>query len=371
MSPVTKDQVMKTLEGVRDPELGGNVVELGMITDVTIDERQVSIGLALTIAECPLRSQIEGDTRRRVESMPGVESVEIRTTAMTKRQRAELMSVARRHARENAEPTQVASTTRVIAVASGKGGVGKSSISVNLATGLAEEGFKVGLLDADIWGFSIPRMVGASGRLEADAENKLIEPVIANDVKVVSTGLIIDSEETALMWRGLMLSKALEQFLQQVHWGELDYLVIDMPPGTGDVQMALTRMLPQAEMIVITTPQSAAQRVAIRVADMARRSHMPVVGVIENMSGDVFGEGGGKALADELGVPLLGSIPLDQAVVEGGDSGRPVVRHGSGPAATALAATTEKVMAVVPPFDMETCTGRIAKLIANLEDGAA
>lgn len=372
MSPVTKDQVMKTLEGVRDPELGGNVVELGMITDVDIDRAHVGIGLALTIAECPLRSQIEGDTRRRVESMPGVESVDIRTTAMTKRQRAELMSVARRQARENAEPTQVASTTRVIAVASGKGGVGKSSVSVNLAAGLAQEGFKVGLLDADIWGFSIPRMMGASGRLEADAETKLITPVTANGVEVVSTGLIIDSEETALMWRGLMLSKALEQFLKQVSWGELDYLVIDMPPGTGDVQMALTRMLPQAEMIVITTPQSAAQRVAIRVADMARRSHMPVVGVIENMSGDVFGEGGGKVLADELGVALLGSIPLDQAVVEGGDHGRPVVlSQGSGPAASALAATIEKVMAVVPPADMETCTGRIAKLIADLEDGAA
>jgi ATP-binding protein involved in chromosome partitioning len=372
MSPVTKDQVMKTLEGVRDPELGGNVVELGMITDVKIDGSHIDIGLALTIAECPLRSQIEGDTRRRVESMPGVVSVGIRTTAMTKRQRAELMSVARRHARENAEPTQVGSTTRVIAVASGKGGVGKSSLSVNLAAGLGREGFKVGLLDADIWGFSIPRMIGATGRLEADADTKLIEPVTANGVKVVSTGLIIDSEETALMWRGLMLSKALEQFLKQVHWGELDYLIVDMPPGTGDVQMALTRMLPQAEMIVITTPQNAAQRVAIRVADMARRSHMPVVGVIENMSGDVFGEGGGKVLADELGVSLLGSIPLDQSIVEGGDNGEPVVlRQGSGPAATALAATVEKVMAVVPPADLETCTGRIAKLIADLEDGAA
>jgi len=372
MSPVTRDQVMKTLEGVRDPELGGNVVELGMISDVGIEGTHVDIGLALTIAECPLRSQIEGDTRRRVVSMPGVESVGIRTTAMTKRQRAELMSVARRNARENAEPTQVSSTTRVIAIASGKGGVGKSSLSVNLAAGLAEGGFKVGLLDADIWGFSIPRMVGAIGRLEANADSKLIEPVTANGVKVVSTGLIVDSEETALMWRGLMLSKALEQFLKQVDWGDLDYLILDMPPGTGDVQMALTRMLPQAEMIVITTPQDAAQRVAIRVADMARRSHMPVVGVIENMSGDVFGRGGGKVLADELGVPLLGSIPLDQAVVDGGDTGSPVVlRRGSGPAAAALAETVDKVMAVVPPADMETCTGRIAKLIADLEDGAA
>lgn len=372
MSPVTTDQVMKTLEGVRDPELGGNVVELGMITDVDVEGPTVGIGLALTIAECPLRSQIEGDTRRRVESMPGVDTVNIRTTAMTKRQRAELMSVARRNARENAEPTRVASTTRVVAIASGKGGVGKSSLAVNIAAGLAAEGFTVGLLDADIWGFSIPRMIGAVGKLEADATTKLINPVIAKGVKVVSTGLIIESEETALMWRGLMLSKALEQFLKQVNWGDLDYLILDMPPGTGDVQMALTRMLPQAEMVVVTTPQSAAQRVAIRVADMARRSHMPVVGVIENMSGDVFGKGGGQELADELGVPLLASIPLDPAVVAGGDTGCPVVTSDADtPARSALSEAVEKVMAVVPPADMETCTGRIAKLIADLEDGAA
>ncbi len=361
---------MRTLEGVRDPELGGNIVELGMVSDVTVDGPVVTIGLALTIAECPLRSQLEGDTRRRVAAMPGVDEVEVRTTAMTKRQRAELMSVARRRARENAEPTQVSSTTRVVAIASGKGGVGKSSMAVNVAAGLAERGFTVGLLDADIWGFSVPRMIGATGRLEANAETRLIEPVLANGVKVVSTGLIIESEETALMWRGLMLSKALEQFLKQVRWGDLDYLVLDMPPGTGDVQMALTRMLPQAEMVVVTTPQSAAQRVAIRVADMARRSHMPVVGVIENMSGEVFGRGGGQELATELGVPLLGSIPLDQAIVAGGDIGQPVVL-GEGPARDALAETIDRLMAVIPPADLETCTGRIAKLIADLEDGAA
>jgi len=371
MSLLTHDAVMRALEGVRDPELGGNVVELGMVTDVTIDGTNVGVGLALTIAECPLRSQIEGDTARRVESIPGVESVEIRTTAMTKKQRAELMSVARRNARESAEPTQVSPSTRVIAVASGKGGVGKSSVSVNLATGLAARGFAVGLLDADIWGFSIPRMVGAAGKLEANADTKLIEPVAAHGVRVVSTGLIIESEETALMWRGLMLSKALEQFLKQVDWGDLDYLVLDMPPGTGDVQMALTRMLPQAEMIVVTTPQSAAQRVAVRVADMARRSHMPVVGVVENMSGDVFGVGGGAELAEELGVHLLASIPLDPAVVNGGDVGQPVVLEGSSPAAEALDVLVDTVTAVVPPAELETCTGRIAKLIADLEDGAA
>jgi ATP-binding protein involved in chromosome partitioning len=193
---------------------------------------------------------------------------------------------------------------------------------------MAETGFRVGLLDADIWGFSTPRMLGVADRLEADGDTKLILPIVAQGVKLVSTGLIIETEETALMWRGLMLSKALEQFLKQVEWGELDYLIIDLPPGTGDIQMALTRMLPQAEMVVVTTPQRAAQKVAVRVADMARRSHMPIVGVIENMAGlacdcgrvhEVFGRGGGAELADDLGVPLIASIPLDPEVVPGGD----------------------------------------------------
>lgn len=369
---VTEDQVLKTLEGVNDPELGGNVVELGMITSVDITDAAVTIGLALTVAECPLRSQIEGDTQRRVEAMPGVDSVTINTTAMTSRQRSELMSVARRRVREIAEPTQVPPTTRVVAVASGKGGVGKSSISVNLAAGLANSGFKVGILDADIWGFSVPRMLGVEGKLSAASDSKLIEPALSNGVKVISTGLIIESEETALMWRGLMLSKALEQFLKQVEWGELDYLVIDMPPGTGDVQMALTRMLPQAEMLVVTTPQRAAQKVAVRVADMARRSHMPIIGVVENMTGDVFGTGGGTLLSSDLGVPLLGVIPLDSSVVSGGDSGKPVVLEpGSGPAAPALEQLVANLVQALPPAQLETCTGRIAKLLGDLEDGAA
>lgn len=374
---VTRDDVLKTLEGVRDPELGGNVVELGMISAVDIVGSTVDIGLALTIAECPMRNQIESDTLRRVQSMAGVEQVNVRTTAMTKKQRAGLMSVARTKARENAEPTQVSPTTRVIAIGSGKGGVGKSSISVNIAVAMAASGFRVGLLDADIWGFSTPRMLGVDERLVASDETKLIIPVEAHGVKLVSTGLIIETEETALMWRGLMLSKALEQFLKQVEWGELDYLIIDLPPGTGDIQMALTRMLPQAEMVVVTTPQRAAQKVAIRVADMARRSHMPIVGVIENMAGlacdcgrvhTVFGEGGGQELADDLGVPLIASIPLDPEVVPGGDDGRPVVGTGTGSAAgLALRAAAETVVRLVPPAELETCTGRIAKILTELE----
>lgn len=378
---VTRDEVLKALEGVRDPELGGNVVELGMITDVTIADSTVEIGLALTIAECPLRNQIENDTNRRVASIPGVEETIVRTTAMTKKQRADLMSTARRQARESAEPTQVSPTTRVIAIGSGKGGVGKSSISVNVAVSLAKEGFRVGLLDADIWGFSVPRMLGIEDRLGADEATKLIQPAVAHGVKVVSTGLIIETEETALMWRGLMLSKALEQFLQQVEWDELDYLIIDLPPGTGDVQMALSRLLPQAEMAVVTTPQLAAQKVAIRVADMARRSHMPIVGVIENMSGfdcecgkhhALFGEGGGARLAADLGVRLISQIPLDPHVVPGGDTGNPVVvSNPQSAAALALANTADELVQLIPPADMETCTGRIAKILEELESTPA
>jgi ATP-binding protein involved in chromosome partitioning len=375
---VTRDDVISTLLGVRDPELGGNIVELGMVTDVDVVDASVVVGIALTIAECPLRNQIENDARRRVESMPGVDDVEIRTTAMTKKQRAGLMSVARAKAREGAEATQVGPATRVVAVGSGKGGVGKSSISVNVAVALARSGFRVGLLDADIWGFSTPRMLGVEDRLEADGDSKLIVPVIAQGVKLVSTGLIIETEETALMWRGLMLSKALEQFLKQVEWGELDYLIIDLPPGTGDIQMALTRMLPQAEMVVVTTPQRAAQKVAVRVADMARRSHMPIVGVIENMAGlacecgrvhDVFGSGGGAELAGDLGVPLIASIPLDPEVVPGGDHGVPVVTTAGGSAAgAALRGAAATLTRLLPPADMETCTGRIAKILTELEE---
>jgi ATP-binding protein involved in chromosome partitioning len=265
----------------------------------------------------------------------------------------------------------------VIAVSSGKGGVGKSSVSVNLAVALSEMGFRVGLLDADIWGFSIPRMLGVTERLEASDETKLIVPAEAQGIQMVSTGLIIESEETALMWRGLMLSNALEQFLTQVAWGDLGYLVIDMPPGTGDIQMALARLLPQAEMVVVTTPQVAAQKVAVRVADMARRSFMPVVGVVENMAGftcahgetyPIFGAGGGASLASDLDVPLIGSIPLNAEVVGGGDTGVPITKRDSAnPASQAFMAAAARIVELVPPAEDETCTGRIAKLVEALE----
>ncbi len=378
-SPSPSD-IEAALRGVVDPELGGDIVELGMVHGVRVSDGVASIDIALTIAACPMRDQIEGDVVRKVKAMPGIDDVRVNIAAMTAAQRSDVMSKARFKAREEAPPTAVNPLTRVIAISSGKGGVGKSSVSVNLALALRDLGFRVGVLDADIWGFSVPRMLGAEGRLEANDDRKIV-PHEVHGIQLVSTGLLVDREDTALMWRGLMLSKALEQFLHDVAWDrDLDYLVLDMPPGTGDVQMALARLLPQAEMVVVTTPQKAAQKVAARVADMARRSFMPVVGVIENMSGftapdgshhAVFGSGGGQELADELGVPLLGEIPLDPQVVSGGDSGAPVVvTHPESVAAQQVAVVAKALVALVPPAEDETCTARIAVIeeqLARLE----
>jgi ATP-binding protein involved in chromosome partitioning len=380
-TPATVADIESALRGVVDPELGADVVELGMVRDISITDGVASVGIALTIAACPMRDQIENDVKRKVTALAGITSTQVHVTAMTAEQRSELMSVARRTARENATPTTVNPLTRVIAVGSGKGGVGKSSVTVNLAIALRASGFTVGLLDADIWGFSVPRMLGSAVRLEANADRKIV-PTLAQGIHVVSTGLLIDDEETALMWRGLMLSKAVEQFLHDVAWpADLDYLLIDMPPGTGDVQMALARLLPQAEMVVVTTPQKAAQKVAARVADMARRSYLPVVGVIENMSGftapdgthyDLFGKGGGRELADDLGVPLIAQIPLDPLVVEGGDGGAPVTDTApTSPSGAAFVAAAAHLIELVPPAADETCTARIAVLMEQLATGSA
>jgi ATP-binding protein involved in chromosome partitioning len=368
------------LARVIDPELGANIVDLGMVKDVRIEGAAVTVKVALTIAACPLRDQIENEVVRKLHAVPGVEEVNVEIGAMTQAERTQLMERARLRAREQAEPTMVHPNTRVVAVSSGKGGVGKSSLSANLALAIAGQGHRVGLLDADIWGFSIPRILGLGGeRLEAGPDRKIV-PARAHGLDVVSTGLLLEDEDTALMWRGLMLSKALEQFLRDVAWPQdLDYLILDMPPGTGDVQMALSRLLPQAEMVVVTTPQLAAQKVAARVADMARRSHMPVIGVIENMSGfttpdgehyPLFGSGGGEALAADLGVELLGSVPLDPRVAEGGDSGRPVVTADpASPAAIAITGAAKTLTSLLPPIADDGCSARltlVAEQIAKM-----
>jgi ATP-binding protein involved in chromosome partitioning len=373
------EDIRATLANVIDPELHADIVDLGMVGDVTINDGAVSVGLALTIASCPMRGQIESDIERRVGALPGVESVDVHTTVMSQDQRSTLMERARLRARETAAETAVDATTRVIAVSSGKGGVGKSSLSTNLALAISAQGHSVGLMDADIWGFSTPRMLGAMDtRLVANEDRKIL-PTKAHGIHLVSTGLMLDDENTALMWRGLMLSKAVEQFLNDVAWpSDLGYLVIDMPPGTGDVQMALARMLPQAEMVVVTTPQLAAQRVAARVADMARRSHMPIVGVIENMAGfttpdgqhfDIFGTGGGAALAADLGVPLLASVPIDPRVASGADAGTPVViGQPASPAATAIVSAADRITEILPPLSLDTCVGRLGTLLAELDE---
>ncbi|MEZ5174922.1 MAG: P-loop NTPase [Acidimicrobiia bacterium] len=367
------EDIRSTLARVIDPELGTDIVDLGMVGDISVRDGIATIGLALTIASCPMRGQIEGDIIRRVGAIPGVESVDVVTTVMSPEQRATLMERARLRARETAAPTAIDPSTRVVAVGSGKGGVGKSSLSVNLALAIKAQGHSVGLLDADIWGFSTPRMLGMTAvRLTANEDRKIV-PILTNGVHLVSTGLLLDDEATALMWRGLMLSKALEQFLNDVAWpSDLGYLVVDMPPGTGDVQMALSRLLPQAEMVVVTTPQLAAQRVAARIADMARRSHMPIVGVIENMAGfttdtgdhyAIFGEGGGAALAEELSVPLLGSVPIDPSVSMGSDAGEPIIINNPDTAAAkAITEAAAEITRLLPPLALDTCIGRLSAL---------
>jgi ATP-binding protein involved in chromosome partitioning len=365
------------LRGVVDPELRADVVALGMVQGLDLTNGRATVRLALTMAACPLRRQIEDDVVRKLTALPGVTSVEVALSTMTPEQRSTLMATARHKAQERAPATTVNPLTRVIAVGSGKGGVGKSSLSVNLAVALALSGRRIGLLDADIWGFSAPRLLDLTGsRLAAGPDGKIV-PIEAAGLQLVSTGLLLDDEDRALMWRGPMLSKALEQFLRDVAWDPaLDYLILDLPPGTGDVQLALARLLPQAEMVVVTTPQKAAQKVAIRVADMARRSFLPVVGVIENMAGfttddgrhyDLFGRGGGQELADELGVPLLARIPLDPFIVEGGDEGRPVVSaHPTAPSARAITAAAGRLVKLVPPAAAETCTARVTLLAEQL-----
>jgi ATP-binding protein involved in chromosome partitioning len=366
-----------------DPELGDNIVDLGMAGDIGVGaDGVVTIAMKLTIRGCPLRVQIRNDIESRLLTHPGVTKVTIDWGEMTSEERSAVMTRARWNAREQAGDTQVPSNARVLAIASGKGGVGKSSVTVNLACALAARGHVVGVLDADIWGFSVPRMLNMSNRLEAQRIGDSDKPkIIPNErkigsgvLKVVSTGMLVDDEETALMWRGLMLTKAVEQFLNDVHWGELDYLLIDMPPGTGDVQMGLARMLPRTDLIIVTTPAVSAQKVAIRAADMARRSFLRVAGVIENMSSftcehgtsyPLFGEGGGRALANDIGAELLGQIPLEPAVAHGGDVGEPIAISGSSAAAKVFAEIALHIESTtVSVSELSGCSARDESVVA-------
>ncbi len=367
---------MAVLRGVIDPELGSDVVDLGMARSAEVQpDASVDLTIALTTAGCPLRAQLQHDIKVRVASLPGVGDVRLHWTEMTAEQRTSAMSKARWNVAQRPEDTSVPLAAKVILIASGKGGVGKSSVTVNLAAALAATGLTVGVLDADIWGFSVPRMLGLEGRLSGathDGRNQMVpsERQVGDGVlRVVSMGLLVDAEETALMWRGLMLNRGVQHFLQDVRWGDdLDYLLVDMPPGTGDVQMGVAKLVPRAEVIVVTTPARAAQKVAVRAVGMARKSYLRVAGVIENMSAfhcehgetyALFGEGGGAELARDAGVPLLGTVPLEPSVSAGGDEGTPVVL-GDGPAAKAFRAIADHIVEeAVPLAAMAGCSARM------------
>jgi len=335
----THEEILAALGRVIDPELRRPVTELDMVRDVRIDGGEVSVTIALTVAGCPLRASFEDQVREHVASLPGVDSVGLQFTVMTPEERAALTAKLRGPVEDKG--IKLPATTRVLAVASGKGGVGKSSLTVNLAASLAALGREVGILDADIYGHSVPHMLGITQR--PVVVDKLIVPPVAHGMRLMSIGFFLEDNQP-VMWRGPMLHRALEQFLQDVHWGELDVLLVDMPPGTGDVSISLGQLLPRAEAIVVTTPQPLAQEVAARAATMAQKTGLRLLGVVENMTSEVFGSGGGERLATELGAPLLGTVPLDPRLREAGDEGVPLVlADPSAASAQAITAIAEVV----------------------------
>ena len=324
---ITEDDVHKILGSVDDPELHRPITELNMVRGVVIGPDRVHVSIALTVEGCPLKAKIHNDVTAAVTTL-GVERVHVDFTTMTDDQRAELRR--RLHGDGAESMSDVFRTSRVIAVASGKGGVGKSSVSTNLAVALARRGKRPALIDADVYGFSIPRMIGIDRK--PVIIDRMIVPPEAHGVAVISIGFFA-SENNPVIWRGPMLHKALTQFVTDVYWDEPDIVLIDMPPGTGDVSLTMAQFLPATEVVVVTTPQPAAQRVAQRAAYMARKVNLAVSGVVENMSWftgrdgfryDIFGSGGGELLAQELGVPLLGRIPLVPELREGSDVGAPI-----------------------------------------------
>jgi ATP-binding protein involved in chromosome partitioning len=341
---VTETQVREALRSVNDPEIGKPIEDIGMLDRIEVEGGLVRVHVLLTIEGCPLRDRITQDVTAAVAPIAGVERVEVSLTPMSAERRERLVGQLRGGAPSGPTAISFPPQTAIVAVASGKGGVGKSSVTVNLACALAAQGANVGILDADVWGFSVPRMIGAEGK--PVGFNDMILPLEAHGVKVISMGFFVP-EDTPVIWRGPMLHKAIEQFLGDVYWGDLDVLLCDLPPGTGDVSISLASFLPGASMVVVTTPQEAARTVAERAGKMAERTNLRAVGVIENMSFYVcphcgerehlFGEGGGAIAAETLGVPLLAQVPLEPALREGGDTGSPiVVRDPGSPAAVAL-----------------------------------
>ncbi len=352
--PTTEEEVRAALRNVLDPEIGKPIEDVGMLKDIRIEGDTVTVTVLLTIEGCPLKERIETDVTGAVAPLTGVEHVQVVLGTMSEDERGALVTSLRGGRPEQPQFFTDGKTT-VIAVASGKGGVGKSSVTVNLACALAAEGHRVGVLDVDVWGFSVPRMMGVSGH-KLTGYDSLAYPVQSHGVKLISMGFVVE-EETPVIWRGPMLHKAVQQFLGDVYWGELDFLLADLPPGTGDVSISMAQFLPGAQMLVVTTPQEAARKVAERAGKMAGQVRQTVVGVVENMSyfvcphcGDrtsVFGEGGGKLAAETLGVPLLGEIPLMPELREGGDAGTPIVVSHPDSAAGEAFLQTARALATV------------------------
>jgi ATP-binding protein involved in chromosome partitioning len=349
-----RDAVLKALERVIDPELQRPVTELDMVRDVEIEDGIVSLTIVLTVAGCPLRDSFERQVEEALAGIDGIRGVSLSFAVMTAEERQALTTKLRGGV-ERDTVIKLPRDCRVIAVASGKGGVGKSSLTANLAVALQGLGHRVGILDADIYGHSIPHILGI--RQRPVAVDQMIVPPVKDELKLMSIGFFLEEQNEPVMWRGPMLHRALEQFLTDVHWGEIDTLVVDMPPGTGDISISLGQLLPRAEVVVVTTPQKLAQDVASRAASMARKTNMRLLGVIENMSGEVFGSGGGEELAAQLDVPLLGIVPLDPLVREQGDLGAPLV------AAQPDAPTAQAIVAIAETIDARREGGSIVKAL--------
>jgi len=356
MGPVSsREEILKALEVVIDPELHRSIVELDMVRSIDIsDNGVIDVTVSLTTPGCPIKGHFQSAVAEAVSALEGVAHCNVYFDVLNDAQKAALQQKLGRGSLPDGALAQV---SNVLCIGSGKGGVGKSTLTANLAASLMGEGKRVGVLDADVWGYSIPRMYGLGSTRPAVSPQRKIIPLSAHGVSVMSIGFFIE-EDAAVVWRGPMLHKALTQFLQDVEWGALDYLLIDLPPGTGDVSMTLAQLLPQAQFVIVTTPQPAAQRVARRAAQMAHKVSLEIGGVIENMSGfttpsgerfAIFGEGGGNELADELDVPLLGRVPLTMPLREHADSGSPlVIEDPEDPASKAIHQIARGLIAMAP-----------------------
>jgi ATP-binding protein involved in chromosome partitioning len=355
-----RDQILKALETVIDPELRRSIVELEMVRSIDIsDNGVVDVTVSLTTAGCPIRDHFQTSVAQAVQALDGVTHVNVYFDVLSDSEKAALQQKLGRGALPDGALAQI---SNVICVGSGKGGVGKSTLTANLATALTAEGKRVGILDADVWGYSIPRMYGLGATRPAVSAQRKIVPLQAHGVKVMSIGFFV-AEDAAVVWRGPMLHKALGQFLQDVEWGALDYLLIDLPPGTGDVSMTLAQMLPQAQFVIVTTPQATAQKVARRSAEMANKVNLEICGVIENMTAfatpdgeryAIFGEGGGQELADELDVPLLGKVPLTMPLREHADGGVPLVVEDPDDAAAQAIRHAARGLIALAPIELPT-----------------